>query len=86
MPLATKQAINIKLAATVGHFYVTLTLQTFLWLSPVLLLKSTTHLTSEEFSDLLFCQNSGSIFRGPVAYGQSIGLVALTEQTCLFKL
>ena len=31
---ATKQAISIKLATTVGHFYVTLTLtsQTFIWL------------------------------------------------------
>ena len=30
MLLATKQAISIALATTVGHFYVTLALQTFL--------------------------------------------------------
>ena len=29
---AAKQARSIKLAKTVGHFYVTLTLQTFIWL------------------------------------------------------
>ena len=29
---ATEQAISIKIAATVGHFYVTLTLQLVIWL------------------------------------------------------
>ena len=33
---ASKQAISIKLATTVGHFYVTLTLQTYLWLGHLL--------------------------------------------------
>ena len=34
---AIKQAIRIKLATTVGHFYVTLTLQTFTWLAHLVL-------------------------------------------------
>ena len=33
---ATMQAISIKLARTVGHFYVTLTFQTFIWLDQLL--------------------------------------------------
>ena len=33
-----KQAISIKLATTVGHFYVTLTLQTFIWLADLFFL------------------------------------------------
>ena len=35
---ATKQAISIKLATTVGHFYMTLTLQTFIWLAQLVLI------------------------------------------------
>ena len=40
MLTATKQAINIKLATTVGHFYetLTLTLQTFIWLDQLVFL------------------------------------------------
>ena len=34
---ATKQAISIKLSTTVGHFYVTLTVKTFIWLAIVIL-------------------------------------------------
>ena len=47
-----KQAINIKLATTVGHFYVSMTLQTVIWLDQLV-----------SFSFLFFWQEEESIVR-----------------------
>ena len=52
MKTTLKQEINIKLATTVGHFYVTLTLKMFIWLDHLVLTFPVSYLNWHEWVKL----------------------------------